>query len=120
VTHGDLQGVPLAEGLAPGGRGHPFTPFYHPLELEIRYCLQLSDWWQEVEKQRQSMFGEAHNVQVSSKASRVQREHRLISDTGPDIAPQGFFDCTVEVSFCSIRTSAGKLINPIGMVCAQE
>lgn len=28
----------------------------------------------------------------------VRRVHRLISDAGPNVPPDGYFDCTVEVS----------------------
>lgn len=29
---------------------------------------------------------------------QMRRVHRLISEAGPSVPPQGYFDCTVEVS----------------------
>lgn len=96
VSHGDLKGIPLSEGLAGGFLGQRYTPFFHPTEMEIKYCLKLFDWWQEVERQRQGLLDETHQVQV---LSRAQREHRLISEAGPYVPPHGYFNCTVEVTF---------------------
>jgi hypothetical protein len=91
IYHGQLKGVPSQEGLGDGGYGANFSPFYQPKEGEVQYCMKLSDWWQEVQKTEQS-----HTVDpVHNSLGRV---HRLISDAGPSMPPDGYFDCTVEVS----------------------
>ncbi|KAF9469263.1 hypothetical protein BDZ94DRAFT_1244088 [Collybia nuda] len=96
VTHGDLQNVPRFRGLAGGYSGQLYSPFFEPAEEEIRYCLRLTDWWQAVERHRQGLCSDIHQVQVPSRA-RALREHRLISEVDPSIPPQGYFNCTVEV-----------------------
>lgn len=100
IRHCDLGNAPESEGLA-NGFGHTVTPFFKPDEREIRYCLQLSDWWLDLQKKRQEAMGEVH--QIGGKEGeifsfhRISRKHRLICEVGPDVPPQGYFDCTVEV-----------------------
>lgn len=95
IYHGQLNGVPRQEGLADGGYGVAFSPFYQPKEGEVQYCMKLSDWWQEVQKTEQS---ESMKHTVDPVHNSLRRVHRLISDAGPSIPPDGYFDCTVEVS----------------------
>lgn len=118
LHHGNLDGAPQSECLA-GGVGSVFTPFYHPSAEEVGYLLRISDWWRKVEKKRKEEMGPVHQVLGNkdtdglSAYSRSTKEHRLICDTGPDVPPQGYFNCTVEVwlptpldaalSFISIR-----------------
>ncbi|KAG6851308.1 hypothetical protein H0H93_011744 [Arthromyces matolae] len=102
IRHGDMGDAPESEGLQEGF-GHPYSPFFHPEEAEIRYCLKLADWWAETEKHRNA---EVHQIggsndpsmSVTSRA-RAQRLHRLIKEAGPDVEPRGFFDCTVEILY---------------------
>ena len=91
IYHGQLNNVPREEGLADGGFGVSFSPFYEPKEGELRYCSKLSDWWQRLQNIKQSGVDV-----VCSPISR--RLHRLISEAGPSVPPEGYFDCTVEVS----------------------
>jgi hypothetical protein len=100
IGHGDLGDVPESECLA-DGFGHNFSPFFHPGEGEIRYCLQISDWWANLQKKRREAMGEVHQIGGGSgeifSLRRSSRVHRLICEVGPDVPPQGYFDCTVEV-----------------------
>lgn len=93
IYHGQLKNVPRKEGLADGGFGVPFSPFYEPKEGELRYCSKLSDWWRRLQNIEQS---EPKADVVRDQHSR--RVHRLISEAGPLMPPDGYFDCTVEVS----------------------
>ncbi|KAG6862080.1 hypothetical protein C0995_007210 [Termitomyces sp. Mi166 len=100
IRRGDLGDAPESEGLQEGF-GYPFSPFFKPDEAEIRYCLKMADWWAEVEKRGKSME-EVHQICRPSDAishSRPWRQHRLISEAGPHVPPQGYFDCTVEVLY---------------------
>src|SRR3984885_3516684 len=100
VRHGDMKNVPTSECLGPG-LGYNHSPFFHPGEREIRYCLQISDWWTEVQKKRSEAMGEVHQIGEGTSEmfsfSRSARKHRLICEAGPEAPPQGYFDCTVEV-----------------------
>jgi hypothetical protein len=96
IYHGQLKGAPREEGIAEGGFGVLFSPFYQPKECEVRYCLKLSDWWREVQKIEQSESSKDTVGPVHNPPS--PRVHRLISEAGPSMPPDGYFDCTVEVS----------------------
>ncbi|KAF8798203.1 hypothetical protein BYT27DRAFT_7123725 [Phlegmacium glaucopus] len=96
IYHGQLTGVPREEGLADGGFGVSFSPFYQPKEREVRYCLELSDWWRKVQKIEQSESIK-DTVDPVHNALYARRVHRLISEAGPSMPPNGYFDCTVEV-----------------------
>ena len=91
IYHGQLNNVPREEGLADGGFGVNFSPFYEPKEGELRYCSKLADWWGRLQNIEQS------GVDVVHKPI-PRRVHRLISEAGPSVPPEGYFDCTVEVS----------------------
>ena len=91
IYHGQLNDVPREEGLADGGFGVPFSPFYEPKEGELRYCSKLSDWWRRLQNIEESGV----DVVCSPTPRRI---HRLISEAGPSVEPGGYFDCTVEVS----------------------
>ena len=89
--HGQLNNVPREEGLADGGFGVSFSPFYEPKESELRYCSKISDWWRKLQNIEQP---EVDVVCIPTS----RRVHRLISEAGPSVPPNGYFDCTVEVS----------------------
>jgi len=109
IYHGQLKNVPREEGLADGGFGISFSPFYEAKECEVRYCLKLSDWWREIQKIEQSESIKDTVDPVRNAPSR--RVHRLISEAGPSMPPDGYFDCTVEVSVlgASIRFTDANL-----------
>ena len=100
VYHGQLKNVPREEGLADGGFGVLFSPFYEPKEGELRYCSKLSDWWGRLHNNEQSGVDVVRNP-------IPRRVHRLISEAGPSVPPNGYFDCTVEVS---LKSSKAKLL----------
>jgi hypothetical protein len=103
IRHGDLGDAPESECLA-NGLGYNFTPFFQPGEREIRFCLQISDWWLDLQKKRREANGEVHQIGDGGEIislSRRSRKHRLICEAGPDVPPQGYFDCTVEVRMYS-------------------
>ena len=92
IYHGQLNNVPREEGLADGGFGVLFSPFYEPKEGELRYCSKLSNWWRQLQ-----------NIEESGRVDVVRnpplrRLHLLISEAGPLVPPDGYFDCTIEVS----------------------
>jgi hypothetical protein len=91
IYHGQLNNVPRVEGLADGGFGVPFSPFYEPKEGELRYCSKLSDWWRQFQNIEESKVDVVLNPPL-------RRVHRLISEADPSVPPDGYFDCTVEVS----------------------
>lgn len=93
--HGQLKNVPREEGLAGGGFGVVFSPFHQPTECELQYCSKLSDWWRELQRIDQT---ESIKHTVDSVRRPSHRVHRLISEAGPLMPPDGYFDCTVEVS----------------------
>jgi hypothetical protein len=95
IYHGDLKDAPREEGLA-DGFGVLFSPFYEPKEYELEYCVKLSDWWRRLQDIEQS-DSIKYSVDVLHKSS-PRRVHRLISEAGPSVPPDGYFDCTVEVS----------------------
>lgn len=95
VHHGQLKDVPREEGLA-DGFGVTFSPFYEPKEGELQYCSKLSDWWRQLQNIEQSESAK-YAVDVVYRPSSA-RLHRLISEAGPLVPPDGYFDCTVEVS----------------------
>ncbi|KIM48825.1 hypothetical protein M413DRAFT_21140 [Hebeloma cylindrosporum] len=101
VHHGPPNNVPKQEGLADGGLGASFSPFFQPDSPVIRYCVKLSDWWREA---KPNVIPTTKKLQIEEKAnqsylpiSRSHRVHRLISEAGPSVPPAGYFDCTVEV-----------------------
>ncbi|OAX41609.1 hypothetical protein K503DRAFT_863739 [Rhizopogon vinicolor AM-OR11-026] len=87
----DRKDAPHSE-ILDGGLGYSFSPFYKPnmQGKEAEYCAQLADWWQEMQAKNQ-------DITTVQCVARGMREHRLISDVTPDIFPQGYFDCTVEI-----------------------
>lgn len=108
VHHGDRGGAPDSEGLD-GGYGYDFTPFWTASQAELVYCLRLTDWWLAALKVVRSNMGQVHQVESgSSHFAPSRRIHRLISDASPDTPPNGFFDCTVEVSAISHNIIAHK------------
>jgi hypothetical protein len=100
IHHGPPNKAPREAGLAPGGFGVSFSPFYQPTREEILYCVKLSDWWREVQKEEQKHLVYA-GPSISHQGFAVKRIHRLISEAGPNVPPDGYFDCTVEVSECN-------------------
>ncbi|KAG1827545.1 uncharacterized protein BJ212DRAFT_1256958 [Suillus subaureus] len=91
----------LRSEILDDGFGYSFSPYYEPSEQgkEAEYCAQLSDWWQAIHAKEQGIT----TVQC---APRPSREHHLISEVTPDTAPQGYFDCTVEILY-SYENTAG-------------
>ncbi|CAA7271520.1 unnamed protein product [Cyclocybe aegerita] len=101
VHHGPKNSAPKEEGLAEGGFGVNFSPFLRPQADEITYCVKVSDWWGEVQKQKYASDDVAVMPDVAHTAHKTnlsrKRIHRLISDAGPHVPPDGYFDCTIEV-----------------------
>lgn len=100
IHHGPPNNAPQEVVIGPG---NSFSPFYQPTKEEILYCVKLSDWWRGVQKEEQN-----HRVHTSYStpqqrfgSSGIKRVHRLISEAGPNVPPNGYFDCTVEVSDCN-------------------
>jgi len=115
LHHGDRGGAPESAGLA-NGYGYEFCPFWKPKEAELTHCLRLADWWLAVLKKVKNNMGHVHQVGSGvsfSSGSKVRRIHRLISEASPDLPPNGFFDCTVEVSLGYEPRTSVKNINQV-------
>lgn len=91
--YGPPNTAPRQEGLAEGGFGVPYSPFFQPGSTETMYCIKLSDWWRNTTAQDPS------EKVVNETPGRFHRIHRLISEAGPSVPPNGYFDCTVEVRY---------------------
>ncbi|KAF8637320.1 hypothetical protein AX17_002822 [Amanita inopinata Kibby_2008] len=102
VHHGNRGEAPRSQGRADDG-SYPFTPFFDPGHSEVHYAVKLSDWWREIEDKRVKVVQEVKKISVAETSfsryepKSVKRQHRLIKDAGPDVQPNGYFDCTVEV-----------------------
>ncbi|KAF9014016.1 hypothetical protein BDQ17DRAFT_435738 [Cyathus striatus] len=99
VYYGQLGNVPESEGAA-DGLGYAYSPFLQPSASEIKYALNLSDWWRSVLKKRKDAMGEVQQIgggvnQFSSLSTK--RQHQLICEVSLDSSSHGYFDCTVEV-----------------------
>lgn len=77
---------------------------------EATYCYQLGRWWDAIQK--------THHPETDADATNANttvydlalttpgqnsggRVHRLLKDASPDAPPNGYFDCTIEVSTLS-------------------
>ncbi|KAF9036644.1 hypothetical protein BJ165DRAFT_1504863 [Panaeolus papilionaceus] len=97
VHHGPPSSAPKRDRLADSNFGAEVTPYYSPGEAEISYCVKLSDWWREV-RPKGFLVAEhqpARGVELPSFG--IKRVHRLVQDAHPEVPPNGYFDCTVEV-----------------------
>lgn len=80
-----------------------YTPFISPEPTEIQYCVRLRDWWRQLQNDSKGVVQKAGRGTTGAQdpyrvpAISTQRQHRVIRDAGPDVPPQGYFDCTVEV-----------------------
>ena len=94
----DIGQAPETNSLAAGG--FHFSPFLKELEHEKRYCKRLADWWKEknppASETETETDGQVH--QLIGSIVCQNREHRLFRDAGPEVEPNGYFDCTFEVS----------------------
>jgi hypothetical protein len=88
-----LANAPEAQAFIDGGRLH--SPFIKVTEDEIWYCEQLAKLW----KKRNPGSGvPSTTIQLGPNMSLSRgRQHRLLCDAGPEVEPQGYFDCTFEV-----------------------
>ena len=100
VTHGDLGDAPHESG-ADDVRGVMIKLFYEPEAGDLLYSKQLSEWWKTIEEKKMEEDGVAAQC-ISIKTRKMTlRIHRLISETDHETEPGGYFDCTVQVIFCS-------------------
>ncbi|KAI6005825.1 hypothetical protein EDD15DRAFT_2191207 [Pisolithus albus] len=89
---------PVNRGQAPeeeaigNGLGYVFTPFWKPSKdgVELQYCRTLLTWWK-------GLRGTEKEVIRAQRAMRPSKEHRLLSEASPEVVPDGFFNCTVEI-----------------------
>ena len=101
--HGLPNSTPKESDLRHGGSDDTFSPFWQPGPLQTVHCVKLSDWWRKLATQP--------HTTIKSQTGSSRRIHRLISETGPAVPPDGYFDCTVEVSFdprCILRLNVMK------------
>jgi hypothetical protein len=98
VCHTELGTAPKEAAIGTmNGDGALFTPFYQPTSADIQECINISDWWRDFAKQNAVPITETKTQQISYLRP-VARIHRLLSEASPSAAPNGYFDCTVEVS----------------------
>ena len=89
---------PPNKGSAPekeaARNGQDFSPYWQPLHgsTDLESCQKLSEWW----CCKELKGSDVPTAQHSAAPSR--RRHLLLSEASPDLAPGGFFNCTVEVS----------------------
>ncbi|KDQ61169.1 hypothetical protein JAAARDRAFT_204921 [Jaapia argillacea MUCL 33604] len=96
--------VPSQESLD-DGFGPSFSPFWSPTAVEVEYCKRVHAWWVRAREEYEKLFGVGagggfvHTIGdgVGWNGRKAKRCHRLISEVSPEVAPDGFFDCTVEV-----------------------
>ncbi|KAL0946513.1 hypothetical protein HGRIS_012729 [Hohenbuehelia grisea] len=83
------------------GYGGMFSPVLTVTDAEKTHCARLAEWWARVQKARKVALGDVQRLGdpdlVDPTLGRKARLHRLIQDASPDVEPQGYFDCTVEV-----------------------
>lgn len=103
IHYGPPNNAPKEENLA-DGFGAPFSPFYVADEIDIQHCISISDWW------RKLLAKDLSESVVPIAKGPIKRLHRLISETGPNVYPSGFFDCTVEVIFSYCTFSPLSLV----------
>jgi hypothetical protein len=82
-------------GTAAAGYGYRYCPTWNPSAMELAYCRRLEGWWRASLKLKSQQMGTVYQAPTNQEVHR--RIHRLISTASPDLAPRGFFDCTVEV-----------------------
>ena len=97
MHHGETTVDPKLE--RPADTDMCWTPFFDPKPSEVDYCTKLFEWWvKKVKKPTQT--SEVHPISATLPTYETMggaRLHRLIKDAGPDVQPNGYFDCTVEV-----------------------
>ncbi|KAI6109680.1 hypothetical protein F5141DRAFT_1116076 [Pisolithus sp. B1] len=89
---------PADRGQAPeeeaigNGLSYFFTPFWKPSKdgVELQYCCMLLQWWK-------GLRGTEKEVICAQRVIRPTKEHRLLCVASPEVAPDGFFNCTVEI-----------------------
>lgn len=96
LHHGDRGDAPESERMNEG-TGILFCPFFVPAppQDELVYCQKLGEWWEQMLALNSEELGVIHQVVAITTA---HRQHRLISETTQDTKPDGYFDCTVQVS----------------------
>ncbi|KAF9227780.1 hypothetical protein BS17DRAFT_774296 [Gyrodon lividus] len=84
--------APEKEALG-DGLGYKFSPYWEPIEdsVELQYCRRIVGWWKDLQQRRSQ---DVTTVQCSRPA---RRQHLLISQASPELPPNGFFSCTIEV-----------------------
>jgi hypothetical protein len=107
-THGDLGSSPESD-ITNGGYGYEHSPFLHETDMNVlHHCMLYCQWWERVQRDRASKMGNvvqlgedssgaivAPRTAVSARRTRI---HQLISEVDTNVL-NGYFDCTVEVSF---------------------
>lgn len=94
VNHGDVSHSTQNGGLIPF--------YYSPNQEEKMYCQDLVEWKKALDETNST-------AAVVPVPARILRRHRLISEAGPRVAPDGYFDCTVEV--CLYGTNCSSYLN---------
>jgi hypothetical protein len=76
------------------GLSYEFSPYWEPIQdsVELHYCRRIVEWWKPLQEHRD------RNVTTVQCSGAARKQHLLISQASPDLPPNGFFKCTVEVS----------------------
>lgn len=103
MHHGNRGTAPESERLVDGG--YNFTPFHYPDDDEKAYCEKLAEWWCAHEAAKMEYMGDVQLVggglaTAGDWVGSTARKHKLISEAGPRVAPDGYFDCTIQVRIC--------------------
>ncbi|KIJ17019.1 hypothetical protein PAXINDRAFT_180193 [Paxillus involutus ATCC 200175] len=75
------------------GLSYEFSPYWEPIQdsVELHYCRRIVEWWKPLQEHRD------RNVTTVQCSGAARKQHLLISQASPDLPPNGFFKCTVEV-----------------------
>ena len=99
VHHGEAGIGPKLEGRT--DTDICWTPLFDPEPSEVDYCSKLSEWWLKQENRSRETADETSTtvsaLPTYERVASIRRLHRLIKDAGPNVQPNGYFDCTVEV-----------------------
>ncbi|KAI6045564.1 hypothetical protein EDC04DRAFT_3136891 [Pisolithus marmoratus] len=87
-----LRWARLRKKQSATGLGYFFTPFWTPRKdgVELQYCRKLLAWWK-------GLRGTEKEVICVQRTTRPSKEHRLLCEASPEVVPDGFFNCTVEI-----------------------
>jgi hypothetical protein len=76
-----------------------------PPDDHLPIALAMKEWWAKMVALQEELVAkyQVTDPNASVQYGAAQREHRLICDVHPDVRPNGYFDCTVQVCVNLLR-----------------